>query len=55
MGLCCCRPQAFKYVDSKHGGVPTEWQTAMVRGPGCPPHPAPSYARAPPRAHMHAC
>lgn len=23
-------PWAFKYVDSKHGGVPTEWQTAMI-------------------------
>jgi hypothetical protein len=23
-------PWLFKYVDAKHGGVPTEWQTAMV-------------------------
>lgn len=23
-------PWAFKYVDAKHGGVPTEWQTAAV-------------------------
>ena len=23
-------PWAFKYVDAKHGGVPTEWQTAMI-------------------------